>query len=88
MIVGRDPTGVCRIKPEYEPIKKPPARRSAIEKQPIHLRCQPLNMSVFGEGRLLGNGFAIDMDYAPGPSGSLMITGTSRAEIDGPVRRF
>src|SRR5271165_1707635 len=48
------------IKPEHQPIEKPPASAGPFEEEPIHRRRQPRDAEPLAECRLAAHGFAVD----------------------------
>ena len=41
----------CRVEAEHQPVEKPAAARGAFDEQPVHLRRQPEQGDVLGQGR-------------------------------------
>ncbi len=64
LLIGRDAMGVRRIEPIDQPVEKAAPRRRRLGEQPVHLRRQPDDAEMLGQGGLRARRAAVDLHDA------------------------
>ena len=65
MLVAAEAPGMGRVEAEHQTVEEPAAPARPFDEQPVHLRRQPRQGDMLGQGDLAPDGMAVDPDQTP-----------------------